>query len=82
MSKTFTKIFEDDEQCDQMARLIFQNLAICKNHNLPNSLKCAKIGSKFWQMLSIPSKHCPKTLKSLLKRRNFAKSGHTDDEVA
>ena len=36
-------------QCDQMARLIFQNFAICNYQNLPNSIKCAKRGSKFWQ---------------------------------
>ena len=65
------------DQCDQMARLIYQNLAICNKQNCPIAQKCAKIGSKCYQMLSRPSKQWPKTLKSLQKWRNFAKFGHT-----
>ena len=71
-SQIFTPV-----QCDQMARLVFQNLAICNNHNLPDSIKCAKIGSTFLQLLSRPSKNWPKTCKILQLWQNFANFGHT-----
>ena len=41
------------------AYTIFQNLAIFNNQNLPNNTKYAQIRSKFWQMLSKPSKIWP-----------------------
>ena len=71
-SQIFTPV-----QCDQMARLVFQNLAICNNHILPDSIKCAKIGSTFLQLLSRPSKNWPKTCKILQLWQNFANFGHT-----
>ena len=42
------------QQCDQIAKLIFQNLAICINQNLHKSIKMCQVGSIFWQMLIRP----------------------------
>ena len=64
-------------QCDQMARLFVQFLAIQDNENFPIDKKYAKEVSKF---CPIPNKHsnkCPKTLTMLPEWRNFGKSGHT-----
>ena len=56
-------------QCDQMARLFFQYLAIHNNDVLSNYIKkFAKIGFTFCQLLNEPSKFC-----------KMPKSGHTED---
>ena len=53
--------FEESQilsQCDRMARIFFQYLAISKNENLPNGIiKIAKADSKF----------CPRLLKRTIK---------------
>ena len=58
-----------------MARLIFQNLAICNNQNLPP--KMCPNWLKNWQMSIRPFKNWPNAFKIWPKWRNFAKSGHT-----
>ena len=39
-------------QCDLMARLCFNFLAIYNNENVPNSMTIAKVGSKDCQILN------------------------------
>ena len=56
-----------------MVRLFVQYLATNNNENFPNSIKNAKIGSKFCQTLEEP-----KSFKFLPQWRNFTKPGHTE----
>ena len=66
------------DQCDQMVRLFLQYLFIYSNENQPNGIQnLSKRVSNFCQILNMPSKCCPKTLKILPKWQNFAKCGHT-----
>ena len=46
-------------QCDQMARLFFQYLAIYNDEILPKSIqKSPKVGSQLWQISNKPFKSC------------------------
>ena len=68
------------KQCDQMAILFFQNLAIQINDKLPKTINykiVAKVGSEFCQILNSYSRNGQKFFKILPKWQNFAKSGHT-----
>ena len=49
-------------QCDQMARLLVQILAIYKDEDVPNSKKLAKLYSKFSQTLN-KQQHISKNCK-------------------
>ena len=46
------------EQCDQIARLFVQNLAIYSNENWPNSNSICQRRLNFLEVLNKPSKHC------------------------
>ena len=54
-----------NNQCDQMAWLFDQHLAIYNNENLPNSKNIAIESSKICQILNTPSKIYPNTFKML-----------------
>ena len=62
-------------QCDQMAGLICQYLAIRNNQNVPK--KC----QSRYKILANNPKNWPK-IKNLPKWRNFAEFGHTNVHVA
>ena len=42
---------------------------------------CTKISSKFWRMLNEHFTKWPNCFNVVPKRRNFAKSGHTDRDI-
>ena len=66
---TSERLFGTPCQCDKIARLIFQNLAICNNQNLLNNIKmCLNRFKFFLQMLSWPSEIGQRLL-------NFCQSG-------
>ena len=61
---------EERTQCDKMARLLFSNLGIYNIQKLPKSIKVAKVGSQFCQILNKPSK-IAKDFKNIAKVANF-----------
>ena len=63
-------------QCDQMAKLCFQYLAINSNENLSNITNLSNYGDNFSPIKIKPSKNSQR-LKVLPKWRNLAKFGHT-----
>ena len=64
-------------QCDRMAILLFQYLAIQNNKICPKYEIFGKEGSQFCQILNSYSRKGPKLVKVIPKWRNFVKSGHT-----
>ena len=60
-----------------MARLAFQYLAIHNNENLPQSIKIVPKWVRPQPNIKKPLIYGQIFLNLLLKRRNFAKSGHT-----
>ena len=69
-------------QCDQMARLFVQNLAIYSNKKLAEKQnKIPKKVQNFGKFLFHPKTFAKEILKSLPKLQNFAKSGHTEREA-
>ena len=65
-------------QCDQMVILHIQYLAIYSNEHLLNTIKMAKVGSKFCQIWMKHSNNMPNILKCSPKWQNFAKYGHNE----
>ena len=63
--------------CDQMARLFYQYLVICKNEKLP-CIKGDQTRFKSFSEYLLTLKKLPKTFKIFPNRWNFAQSGHTD----
>ena len=64
---------DDDDQCDQTARLFDKYLAVFNKENLPNlilNLPNTKWTYSKW----------PKFINVVLETWNFAKSGHTDND--
>lgn len=57
-------------QCDQMTRLFPQYLSNYNNDSLPTSIKIAKVGLEFCQILNNAAKTCQRLLK-------FCRSGKT-----
>ena len=69
-------------QCEQMARIFFQYLAIYKSVNLPKSIKYFPKQVQSFANQKIKLLKVAQILKKLPKWRNFAKSGHTTTETA
>ena len=69
------------EQCDQIARLLFNVWPFTSMKTCPMACKfCQSRSPIFSQIGNKPTKKLPKTLKTLPKWQNFAESGHTGFE--
>ena len=71
------KLRRSGSQCDQMARLFFQFLAVYCNESLPHWQNVCQSRLTIWPNTKWTLQRLPNGFKILAKWWNFAKSGHT-----